>query len=149
MRLPVTVHVGLIALRFLPPVRRRSKRRTATGSLGSRAWSFYACMGSPTPQGCDALALTHAALLPSDYVTPWAYPLVDLQFRSSIPSLHIPLSNASSAVSRPPPHDSRPGWFATPFLYDSFIHDSTPVYPDAPRYVAGYTRRSGRPGLDN
>jgi hypothetical protein len=58
----------------------------------------------------------------------------DLPFRSSIPSLHIPLSNASSAVSRPPSHDSRPGWFATPFLYDSFIHDSTPVYPDAPKY---------------
>jgi hypothetical protein len=23
------------------------------------------------------------------------------------------------------------GWFATPFLYDSFIHYFTPVYPDA------------------
>ena len=23
--------------------------------------------------------------------------------------------------------------FATPFLYDSFIHYSTPVYPDAPQ----------------
>jgi len=28
-------------------------------------------------------------------------------------------------------HDSGSGWFATPFLYDSFIHDSTPVYPGA------------------
>jgi hypothetical protein len=28
-------------------------------------------------------------------------------------------------------HDSGPGWFATPFLYDSLIHNSTPVYPGA------------------
>jgi hypothetical protein len=28
-------------------------------------------------------------------------------------------------------HDSGPGWFATPFPYDSFIHNSTPVYPGA------------------
>ena len=30
-------------------------------------------------------------------------------------------------------HDSGSGWFATPFLYDSFIHNSTPVYPGALR----------------
>src|SRR5450759_3993418 len=48
-----------------------------------------------------------------------------------IPSLHVPLSNASSAVLPPPSHGSGPGWFAIPFLYDSFIHYSTPVYPDA------------------
>jgi hypothetical protein len=28
-------------------------------------------------------------------------------------------------------HDSGSGWFATPFLRDSFIHYSTPVYPGA------------------
>src|SRR5258706_16434702 len=43
----------------------------------------------------------------------------------------MPLSNASSAASRPPSHGSGSGWFATPFLYDSFIHYFTPVYPDA------------------
>jgi hypothetical protein len=88
-------------------------------------------MGSLTPQGGDALALTHAALLPSSLCDAVGFSLVDGPFRSSIPSLHIPLSNASIAVLRPPPHDSRPGWFATPFLYDSFIHYSMPVYPDA------------------
>jgi hypothetical protein len=31
----------------------------------------------------------------------------------------------------PPSHGSGSGWFATPFLHDSFIHYSTPVYPDA------------------
>jgi hypothetical protein len=48
-----------------------------------------------------------------------------------IPCLHIPLPNASRASLRPPSHGSGPGWFATPFLYDSSIHSSTPVYPDA------------------
>ena len=41
--------------------------------------------------------------------------------------------NASMAALRPATHDSGPGWIATPFLYDSFIHYSTPVYPGALR----------------
>ncbi|MEI7538792.1 MAG: hypothetical protein WCJ76_16350, partial [Comamonadaceae bacterium] len=40
--------------------------------------------------------------------------------------------NASPTASRPPTHDSGSGWFAIPFLYDSFIRNSTPVYPGAP-----------------
>src|SRR5215831_17136544 len=43
----------------------------------------------------------------------------------------MPLLNASSASFPPPSHGSGSGWFATPFLYDSFIHYFTPVYPDA------------------
>src|ERR1019366_1399251 len=39
--------------------------RAATGSPGSRAWSFSACLGSSTPQGRAALALSCDALLPS------------------------------------------------------------------------------------
>src|SRR5260370_41915163 len=39
--------------------------------------------------------------------------------------------NASIATLRSATHDSGTGWFATPFLYDSFIHYSTPVYPGA------------------
>src|SRR5215475_1910720 len=39
--------------------------------------------------------------------------------------------NASPPASRLATHDSGSGWFATPFLYDSFIHYSTPVYPGA------------------
>ena len=39
--------------------------------------------------------------------------------------------NASMVALRLVTHDSGPGWFATPFPYDSFIHNSTPVYPDA------------------
>jgi hypothetical protein len=82
------------------------------------------------------LALAHTTVLPS--VLADAVGTLHSRFRSSIPSLHIPLSNASSAASRLPSHGSGPGWFATPFLYDSFIHYSTPVYPDAiqPRLAA-------------
>jgi hypothetical protein len=39
--------------------------------------------------------------------------------------------NASMAALRLAMHDSASGRIATPFLYDSFIHDSTPVYPGA------------------
>jgi len=90
-------------------------------------------MGSLTPQGDDALALTHAALLPSSLCDAVGFSLVDGPFRSSIPSLHIPLSTL-----RVRPHD-RPRMTRGQdgslllILYDSFIHDSTPVYPDAPQ----------------
>jgi hypothetical protein len=39
--------------------------------------------------------------------------------------------NASMAALRLATHDSGSGWFATPFLCNSFIHNSTPVYPGA------------------
>jgi hypothetical protein len=38
------------------------------------------------------------------------------------------LANASSASLPPTSHGSGPGWFATPFLYDSCIHYFTQVY---------------------
>jgi len=34
-------------------------------------------------------------------------------------------------------HDSGSGWLAMPFLRDSFIHCSTPIYPGAPTVHAG------------
>ena len=61
-----------------------------------------------------------------------------------IPSLHVPLSNASSAGLPPPSHGSGPGWFATPFLYDSFIHYFTPVYPDTIQPRAPAPPKMGR-----
>ena len=39
--------------------------------------------------------------------------------------------NASMAASRLTTHDSGPEWIAMPFLYDSFIHNSTPVFTGA------------------
>ena len=35
--------------------------------------------------------------------------------------------NASASSLRPTPHDSGSGWFATPFLRDSFIRNSAPI----------------------
>ena len=58
-----------------------SRPRTSTGSLGSRAWSFYACLGSSTPQGRDALAMARTAVLPS--VLRDAVGALDSRFRSS------------------------------------------------------------------
>ena len=75
---------------------------------------------------------TRASVLPSGL--PDTVGSLDWDFGAhnfGIPSLHMPLSNASSAASRLPSHGSGSGWFATPFLHDSFIHYSTPVYPDA------------------
>ena len=43
--------------------------------------------------------------------------------------------NASMVALRLATHDSGSGWFATPFLHDSFIHNSTPVYPGALRIL--------------
>ena len=45
--------------------------------------------------------------------------------------------NASPPALRLQTHDSGSGWFATPFLCDSFIHNSTPVYPGALRILLG------------
>ena len=59
--LPYMGDLWLIA--FSP--RPASYPRAATGSPGSRAWSFSACLGSSTPQGRAALALSCDALLPS------------------------------------------------------------------------------------
>jgi hypothetical protein len=39
----------------------------------------------------------------------------------------------------PPSHGSGPRWVATPFLYDSCIHNTTPVYPDAIRTITSRT----------
>lgn len=52
--------------------------------------------------------------------------------------------NASMVASRLATHDSGSGWLATPFLYDSFIHYSTPVYPGAHHRLLGCV--AGRSG---
>jgi len=51
--------------------------------------------------------------------------------------------NASMAALRLATDDSGSGWFAIPFLCDSFIHYSTPVYPGALNNLLGFRRCSG------
>src|ERR1051325_10389760 len=55
-------------------------------------------------------------------------------------SLHSPLSTLRGrSCGRPRMTQGQDG-YATPFLYDSFIRDSTPVYPDAPKKPANALR---------
>ena len=67
----MVVHVGLIAHRLLPPFRplpAAENHRVSRFSRAQRAPSFYACVGSTTPQGRNVLALfAHAAVLPSGW----------------------------------------------------------------------------------
>src|SRR6202034_675793 len=90
--------------------------RITAGPLGSRARSLHACVGSTTPRGRAALAFSHGALLPSDLPDIVGFPeFGDFGAHNfGIPSLHVPLPNASSApfVFAVPSHGSRSGWFA-------------------------------------
>jgi hypothetical protein len=49
---------------------------------------------------------------------------------------------------RLPAHDSRSGWFATPYLCDSYIRDSAPVYPGALPVVPNIENRNNFAALD-
>jgi hypothetical protein len=75
------------------------------------------------------LALAHPLVLPSAMLNDVGTPVAIISQLDTLPAL--PPVNASMAASRLATHDSGPGWLATPFLYDSFIHNSTPVYPGA------------------
>src|SRR5580698_2911793 len=107
VRLPAAVHGGLIAHRFLLPTRRLA----AAGSHGVSRFSrmeFLCVHGVFDSAGHGALALARTALLPSDLAD--AVGSLVCRFRSSIPSPHMPLSNASSAALRLPSHGSGSGW---------------------------------------
>jgi hypothetical protein len=75
------------------------------------------------------LALTHSPVLPSAMLNDVDTPVAIISQLNTLPACTP--ANASIAASRPTTHDSGPGWIATPFPYDSFIHNSTPVYPGA------------------
>ena len=77
--------------------------------------------------GCSRLA--HPPVLPSAMLNDVGTPVAIISQLNTLPA--CPPVNASMAASRLATHDSGPGWLATPFLYDSFIHNSTPVYPGA------------------
>ena len=71
------------------------------------------------------LAITHPPVLPSAMLNDVGTPVAIISQLNALPAL--PPVNASMAALRLATHDSGPGWLATPFLYDSFIHNSTPV----------------------
>ena len=104
--------------------------RARLGPLGSRAWSFYACMGSTTPQGHGALASfrTPHLVLPASR-TPSAPWIGD--FGAQYPAYIYPCPTLQvRPLDRPRMARGQSGLLRLS-LYDSFIHYSTPVYPDA------------------
>ena len=77
-------------------------------SLIAFSTRFLCVHGVFDSAGHGTLALSRTALLPSGLAD--AVGSLDCRFRSSIPSPHMPLSNASSAASRLPSHGSGSGW---------------------------------------
>jgi hypothetical protein len=75
------------------------------------------------------LAMAHPLIWPSAMLNGVGTPVAIISQLNTLPAC-APV-NALMAALRLATHDSGPGWFATPFLYDSVIHNSTPVYPGA------------------
>jgi len=88
------------------------------------------------------LAISHPPVLPSAMRNNVGTPVSIISQLNTLPA--CPPINASMAASRLATHDSGPGWIATPFLYDSFIHNSTPVYPGALRNLLGLALNPAR-----
>ena len=81
------------------------------------------------------LALAHPSVLPSALLNDVGTLVAIISQLDALPAC-APV-NASMVALRLATHDSGPGWFATPFPYDSFIHNSTPVYPGALNSLLG------------
>src|ERR1700733_10172967 len=81
------------------------------------------------------LAIAHVSVLPSAMRNDVGTPVAIISQLNTLPAC-APV-NASMAALRLATHDSGSGWFASPFLYDSSIHYSTPVYPGALRSLLG------------
>ncbi len=75
------------------------------------------------------LAIAHPSVLLSAMLNDVGTPIAVISQLNTRPAC-APV-NASMAASRLAMHDSGSGWLAMPFLCDSFIHYSTPVYPGA------------------
>ena len=130
VRLPAAVHRGLMAHRLLLPA-----RTLPAGGNGVSRFSRieFLCMHGVFDSAGPRLARVFASARCCLPCCPTPSAPRNTRFRSSIPSLQIPLSNASSAALLLLSHGSGPGWFAIPSLYDSFIRYSMPVYPGAIR----------------
>jgi len=91
--------------------------------------------------------MTHPPVLPSAIRNDVGTPVAIISQLNTLPAC-APV-NASMAASRLATHDSGSGWFAKPFLYDSSIHYSTPVYPGALRNLlrSAITRNRRNPAL--
>ena len=86
------------------------------------------------------LAIAHPSVLPSAMRNDVGTPVAIISQLNTQPAC-APV-NASPTALQLPTHDSGSGWLATPFLCDSFIHNSTPVYPGALRNLLEVATRS-------
>ena len=115
-RFPAAVHLSLIAHRFLPAVRGLLTTDSNGASRFSRV-KFLCMLGVFDSAGSRRTRIvSHASLLPSG--SPDTVGSLDWDFGAhyfGIPSLHMPLSNASGTSLPLHPHGSGSGWFATPF----------------------------------
>ena len=75
------------------------------------------------------LAIAHPSVWPSAMLNDVGTPVAIISQLNARPAC-APV-NASMAALQLSTHDSGPGRSAKPFLYDSFIHYCTPVYPGA------------------
>src|ERR1700677_566974 len=135
VRLPTYVHVGLPAHSLLQPARAFfcCGRRWGLPVL-ARGVSMHA-RGLRLRRVLRMLAIAHPSVLPSVSWYDVGPPVTIISQLNTLPAC-APV-NASMAALRLATHDSGSGRFATPFLYDSFIHYSTPVYPGAHHGLLG------------
>ena len=128
VRLLADVHarIVLLASRADPAA---GKPRMPARSLGSRACSFSTCSWLLDYAGPDVNSRLRSRQCGLPVASTRSAP--ELRF-SKLNSRPVDASvYASPGTSRHPAQDSRSRWFATPFLWGSFIPDYTPVYPDA------------------
>ena len=136
----IGVHVGLPAHGLLQPARRNFRDGHRRGlPVLARGVSMHA-WGLRLRRVLRMLAITHPSVLPSAMLNDVGTPVAIISQLNTRPAC-APV-NASMAASRFATHDSGSGWIAIPFLYDSFIHNSTPVYPGA---LSSLLRRSNIP----
>ena len=129
VRPPIDVHVGRPAQGLLQPARRicPGGRRWGLPVL-ARGVSMHA-WGLRLRSVLRRLAMASLPVLPSAMLNDVGTLVAIISQLNALPAC-APV-NASMVALRLATHDSGSGWFATPFLYDSFIHNSTPVYPGA------------------
>src|SRR6202790_1154141 len=112
------------------PGRSRSRvgRRIPVRSLGSRACSFSTCVRLLDYAGPDEDSRYRFRQCGLPVRSTRSAP--GMRF-SKLDSSPVDASvYTSPGTSRHPAQDMRSRWFATPFLWGSFIPDYTPVYPD-------------------
>src|SRR6266404_2358214 len=129
VRLPLLVHRRRASLDF-------PTRPAAPSVAGEQGTSRFSCEMFPCVHGVSDRAGPERI---SRYrCARWCLPLIPtasasrtlLLSRLNTRPIRTPV-NASTNPLRETPHDSGPLWVASPSAYDSFIHNTSPVYPGA------------------